>query len=203
MNQITAYEGKTFTVELTSMLGSTLYGWCLESLPESIILVSSELVASSPAGAIAPVTHRFNFGVISEPEELELSINFVLTSVIDVKDIKENISIKVLVIPANDDANSSESFVKYSDNKAEYNPLVAYGFPLANAKTPFFSEAAQAQIPYGFPYGANAEDAIMKYGYPCAVQTDAFVKYGYPCAVQTDTLLKYGYPCGVNDATNK
>lgn len=195
MNQITAYEGKTFTVELTSMLGSTLYGWCLEKLPESIILVSSELVASSPAGAIAPVTHKFNFGVISEPEELELSIDFIMTSVINVKDIKEKISINVLVIPSNNDTSSSESFVKYSENKAEYNPLVAYGFPLVaygfppvNACTPSLAEAAQVQNIYGFPY-MTTEDTVMKYGYPCAAQTDIFVKYGYPC--------------GVNDATKK
>lgn len=226
MDQITAYEGKTFTVELTSMLGSTLYGWCLEKLPESIILVSSDLVASAPAGVIAPVIHKFDFGVISEPEELEISIDFVLTSVIDVKDIKERISINVLVIPSNNDANSSESFVKYSENKAEYNPHVAYGFPQNTPffppttpffpkTTPFFPKVTQAQIPYGFPY-TNAEDSVIKYGYPCASAEDPVLKYGYPCDTgypvlvygvpypnTEDTVLKYGYPCGANDAALK
>lgn len=229
MDQITAYEGRTFTVELYSMLGSTLYGWCLEKLPENIILISSEVIPTNYDNGIIPVVVQiFNFGVLSAPAGPPLSIDFVLTSVIDVKDIKDRISIKVITIPSNDEENSSDNFVKYSDNKAVYNPVNTPFFPKADqaVNTPFFPKAGQTAIPYGFPkvdwpkYPAMAyayprttcPEIVLKYGYPCAVQNDPaqnceppymLEKYGYPCAVQNDTIVKYGYPCGVKDATNK
>ena len=191
--EMVVLQGKMFTIELQSMLGSTLYGWCLSELPKGIMLVETERIPTAPG--VAPVIQKFHFGV-SSTEEVKAEIVFVLASHMDFTDTKSEYRVNVTSIPG-----SSEEFVAYSDNLN------------ANALYGFVCDASKAALPYGFvrglgadnaqiPYGmVYTQDATMKYGYPCGMQ-DASMKYGYPCGVQ-DASMKYGYPCGMQDASMK
>lgn len=185
-------QGKTFTVELQSMFGSTNYGWCVSSMPEGVILVGAE---NQPAVyGRAPVIQRFYFGAVSG-DDPNLEIKFVLTCLTDLTKVENEYTAKVRIIPGD-----SEEFVSFSENAAK--AAIPYGFVYGG----------DSVVKYGYPFGA--EDTNLKYGYPCGVQ-DANLKYGYPCSMENagvvygyrcsaeDVNLKYGYSCGVQDANLK
>lgn len=178
--EMVVLQGKTFTIELQSMLGSTPYGWCLSELPQGIILIGEDRVPTAPG--IAPVMQKFYFGASSVEEE-NVEIVFSLVNCFDPTDKKSECKASIRII-----SSDSEEFVAYSDNA---NAL--YGFcDTANAAIPYGYASNQgvdnAQLPYGMVY---TQDASMKYGYPCGMR-DAAMKYGYPCGVQ-DASMKYGY----------
>ncbi len=184
--EMVVLQGKTFTIELQSMLGSTVYGWCLSELPKGIILESTDCVPTGYGAAVAPVLQRFCFGVASA-EETQAEIAFVMTNITDPSDTKSEYRVAITIIPSN-----SEDFVAYSDNATEL-----YGF---------ICDASKAQMPYGM---VCAQNVGLKYGYPCGVR-DAIVKYGYPYGAQ-DAAMKYGYmpvemygvPCSMSNTVLK
>lgn len=218
-------EGKTFSIELQSMLGSSGYGWCLAGLPEGIILLGEDRIAAGPA--VSPTLQKFHFGV-SSAEEAEGELTFVMACTFEPKRIEREYKVELSIIPCN-----TEDFVAYSENANQI-----YGFELnqTNSAIPYGVlppwERAQVQKPYGvfsgrnmddrfggqpvadyaFPdvkwsplvaygYPCGAQDAGMKYGYFCGAQ-DAGMKYGYFCGAQ-DAVMKYGYPCGAQSVSNE
>ncbi len=199
-HEMVVLEGKVFTVELQSMLGSTAYGWCLASLPEGIILENIEIVHTSPG--ISPVIQRFYFGV-SSAKAVEAELTFVLACTFQPDEIAKEEKISLTIIPHN-----SDEYVTFNENLRQKESANA-----ANAVIPygvqFSREAAQAQMPYGMVYNQNFLNGgapilmygveppafpRMKYGYPCGVQ-DANMKYGYFCKQDEPFIAKYGYPC--------
>lgn len=222
-------EGKTFSIELQSMLGSSGYGWCLAGLPKGIILEGEERVATGPA--VSPTLQKFYFGV-SSAEEAEGELTFVMACTFEPKRIEREYKVELSIIPSN-----SEDFVAYSEN---VNELYGFEFNQAsrcntmNSAIPYGVlppwERAQVQKPYGVFSGRNMDDRfsgqpvtdyvfpgkwspLVAYGVPqpkLPVATEyglpqpAFpcTDYGYPCGVQ-DAVMKYGYPCGAQSATNE
>lgn len=201
-------EGKVFTVELQSMLGSTAYGWCLAGLPEGIILENIEIVHT--ASRMSPVIQRFYFGV-SSAKTAEAELTFVLACTFQPDEIAKEEKISLTIIPHNSDeyvAFNENLRQKESENAA--NAVIPYGVQ-------FSREAAQAQMPYGMIYNQNALNGgapvlmygveppafpRMEYGFPNAEpfrNNNSCMAYGYP----QDTFMKYGYPCGVQDANMK
>ena len=196
-NEMVVLQGKAFTIELQSMLGSTNYGWCLTGLPQGIALLSTE---TEPAGrGIAATVQRFWFGAVSETAE-KAEIEFTLIKLADMSATEQKHIVAVTVVPSD-----SEEFAPYSENSevmfdAVRNAAIPYGYVLGD----------QEALKYGYPCGA--QDAALKYGYPCGEQ-DAAVKYGYPCGAQDavmnfsvsenppEPILAYGYPCGDGNGT--
>ncbi|MBO4291853.1 MAG: hypothetical protein J5898_08095, partial [Lachnospiraceae bacterium] len=198
-NEMVVLQGKAFTIELQSMLGSTNYGWCLTGLPQGIALLSTE---TEPAGrGIAATVQRFWFGAVSETAE-KAEIEFTLIKLADMSATEQKHIVAVTVVPSD-----SEEFAPYSENSevmsdAVRNAAIPYGYVLGDQealKYGYPCGAQDAALKYGYPCGA--QDAALKYGYPCGAQ-DAALKYGYPCGAQ-DAALKYGYPCGAQDAALK
>ncbi len=193
--EMVVLEGKVFTIDLQSMLGSTAYGWCLSGLPEGIILESIEIIRDS--SGISPVTQRFYFGV-SSAKNPQAELSFVLACVFQPEEIAKEEKISLTIIPHN-----SNEYITYNEQirqkEAENvaNCIIPYGVNMSR-------EAAQTQMVYGInscALYAYPPDAALKYGYPCSVQ-DAALKYGYPCSVQ-DAALKYGYPYSAQNAALK
>lgn len=216
-------EGKTFSIELQSMIGSSGYGWCLSGLPKGIILEGEEKIATGPA--VSPTLQKFHFGV-SSAEEAEGEITFVMACTFEPTRIEREYKVELSIIPCN-----SEDFVAYSEN---VNELYGFEFNQANRCTTTNSaipygvlppwEQAQVQKPYGLPqmrvplvteYGLpQPMYPCTDYGYPCGLQDayadyanncerqDAGMKYGYFCGAQ-DAGMKYGYFCGNQDAGMK
>lgn len=214
--EMVVLEGKVFTVDLQSMLGSTSYGWCLAGLPEGIILEGIQVIRTAPG--IAPVIQRFHFGV-SSAKAVEAELTFVLACSFQPEEIAKEEKISLTIIPHN-----SDEYITYNENlrqkEAENsaNAIIPYGVQ-------FTREAAQAQLPYGMIYNQNAFNndfspmvmyGVKSPGFPyteCGLpgtdaepfirnsnaRPDARMAYGYP----QDTLMKYGYPCGVQDAGMK
>lgn len=185
-------QGKTFFVELQSMLGSTNYGWCVKSMPKEIILMGMDNIPVRSGRG--PIIQRFYFGAASA-EELNVEIDFALTCFSDLTDVSDEFKANIRIMPS-----ESEEFTDYSENDPKLAPF--YGIIYAGGKglgggCP--SNGQEAAVKYGYPCGT--QDALMKYGYPCGTQ-DALMKYGYPCGTQ-DALMKYGYPCGAQDALMK
>lgn len=178
----TVLQGKIFTVELRSMLGSSNYGWCMTSMPEELILMGAENVPA-PRG-IGPNLQRFYFGAVSA-ENCNVEIRFSLTCWSDLNKISQDYEAKVRIIPYDTD-----EFVSYSENQEDVSlAAMPYGYIYSTNQN----------LLYGYPCGE--QEAVMKYGYPCGVR-EAGMKYGYPCAEQ-EAVMKYGYPCGVQDTVMK
>lgn len=189
MNEsITAYQGKSFCVNLESHLGSTNYGWCLISMPKGIILAGQ---ANDPVDGLSLVTQKFFFIAVEAPKKQPVEIEFGLCCLTQVASelspfkYEERVVVHVQVVPSN--GVEGRRFVKYNENEAHYAghnadllaalkygypPLLKYGYPCVE------NECVTEK--YGFP-------PIVKYGYP------PLVKYGYP------PTLKYGYPGSTND----
>lgn len=165
METIIAYEGKSFTVTLQSMLGSTLYGWCLKSMPEGVVLTGTDIQPLTTGMQIKPVNQLFNFAVSEVKEQFEVELEFILCSLINVKEVADSVKIKVSLVPADE---AQDKFVEYSENGATYNSIIPYGV--------FNSECNEK---YGYPCGAN--DAAMKYGYPCGVQSAMAYGINWTC----------------------
>ncbi len=211
--EMVVLEGKVFTVDLQSMLGSTAYGWCLAGLPDGIILEGIEMIPT--AQGVAPVIQRFYFGV-SSVKAPEAELTFVLACTFQPDEIAKEEKISLTIIPHN-----SDEYVSYNENLRQKeagnaaNAVIPYGVQ-------FSREAAQAQMPYGMIYNQNLSGSkapMLMYGvkpptFPCTEygfpskeaepfkNGDSCMAYGYPCGAQ-DTMMKYGYPCGVQDANMK
>ena len=189
--ELTVLQGKIFSVELQSMLGSTNYGWCITKKPDSLIFTGSSNIKVRPG--IAPVIQKFDFGAVSA-EPINTEIEFAMVCLSDIRKISERFTVKVRVVPYD-----SGEFVDYSENAT--NPAIPYGFIYSSPeiKYGYPCEIEDANLKYGYP--CNIQNPGLKYGYPCGVE-DANLKYGYPCNIQNPGL-KYGYPCGVEDANLK
>ncbi|MDE5910473.1 MAG: hypothetical protein K2H52_17355 [Lachnospiraceae bacterium] len=206
-------EGKTFSIELQSMLGSSGYGWCLSGLPKGIILLGEDRIATGPA--VSSTLQKFYFGV-SSAEEAEGELTFAMACTFEPTRVEREYKVALSIIPSN-----SDEFVSYSENANEL-----YGFAGNQANA---CNTMNSAIPYGvlppwerapkFPlvtaYGLPQPTiSCMDYGYPCGVQDawvdytnnggaqDAGMKYGYFCGVQ-DAVMKYGYPCGMQSVINE
>ena len=206
-NEMVVLQGKKFTVELQSMLGSSGFGWSLTGLSKGIALLDTTMSPSTYARMVAPVIQKFEFVAIAAPED-KAEIEFTMISFATMEVSKQKHTVMVKVIPSD-----SEEFVKLSENcepmfRDVCNSMPPYGFPspkevqdsVVNAMYGYNCGTFNPLVLYGFP--AN-QDVTLKYGYPCGVQDAVNVKYGYPCANnQQDPVVKYGYPCGVQDAVN-
>ena len=131
-HEMVVLEGKVFTVELQSMLGSTAYGWCLASLPEGIILENIEIVHTSPG--ISPVIQRFYFGV-SSAKAVEAELTFVLACTFQPDEIAKEEKISLTIIPHN-----SDEYVTFNENLRQKES----------------ANAANAVIPYGVQFSREA-----------------------------------------------
>ena len=204
-NEMVVLQGKKFTVELQSMLGSSGFGWSLTGLSKGIALLDTTMSPSTYARMVAPVIQKFEFVAIAAPED-KAEIEFTMISFATMEVSKQKHTVMVKVIPSD-----SEEFVKLSENcepmfRDVCNSMPPYGFPspkevqdsVVNAMYGYNCGTFNPLVLYGFP--AN-QDVTLKYGYPCGVQDAVNVKYGYPCGDQ-DVLVKYGYPCGAQDAVN-
>ena len=205
-NEMVVLQGKRFTVELQSMLGSSGFGWSLTGLSKGIALLNTTTTPSTFARMVAPVIQKFEFVAVAAPED-KAEIEFTMISFATMEVSKQKHTVLVKVIPSD-----SEEFVKLSENSEPMfrdvcNSMPPYGFPspkevqdsVVNAMYGYNCGPFNPLVLYGFP-GAN-QDVTLKYGYPCGLQDAVNVKYGYPCANQ-DVVVKYGYPCGLQDAVN-
>lgn len=177
LQAIRAYQGRMFKVTLESQLSSTNYGWCLESLPQGVVLVYQENIPIP--GSFCGMHQVFCFMPISG-DKMEVELNFVLLCLHDPLrqyESSKKVKIKVIVIPV-DENTDAEQFVQYSENAAFYGNNGGFAAPVAGS-------CACTNVKYGYPllkYG-YFEAPCVKYGYP-----DPCVKYGYPACE------KYGYP---------
>lgn len=202
---IKAYQGKSFSVTLRSMIGSTNYGWCLTTLPSCFVLAGQVNTPTAPG--VAPVDQIFYFLTVGEPEEGErANLCFGLYNLSHIAypfAPEEMVEIAVQVVPCNEDETSSP-FVKYSENAAFYNGMdsnlcanLMYGYPCAastNLKYGYPDCETEPVLKYGYPCSESM--ANLKYGYPC--MANANYKYGYPgCFKDEKIIVKYGYPCEV------
>lgn len=192
--EMVVLQGKTFSIDLQSMLGSTNYGWALTCLPQGIALLRTELSWVNPR--IGPTIQRFWFGAVSVTKDKE-EIEFTMLKLSDMTPTDKKLSVLVKVIPSD-----SEEFVKLNEKGESmfadvFNAIPPYGFP-----SPKEVQDSIVNVKYGYPCGDNPY--IIKYGYPCGVQDTVNVKYGYPCGDNpiNPVIGKYGYPCGTQDAVN-
>ena len=188
-------QGKTFVVELQSMRGSTGYSWCLSGLPEELVLVGTEHIATGQG--IAAAIERFYFGVVSA-QHLNVEINFILAAPWKLAEVADTFTAKVRIVPSD-----AADFASYDANTPFINTPFFNGGDAANVnyKYGYPCEAANVNYIYGYPCGAA--DAVLKYGYPCGAADNTAVKYGYPCGAADNAAVKYGYPCGAADAVMK
>lgn len=205
---IVVSQGKSFTVELQSMFGSSPYGWCLSTLPKGIILLGTEIVEVPSSYQVGPVIQKFYFAAVSD--DLAMTVEFVLAAAFCPRDIKDTYTVEVQVVPEN-----PQQFVPYSENgltnmKYGYQcecqdpkPVTDYGFISQESNpVPYYGYITPRQenyvpIKYGYPCEEQNNIQPLKYGYPCG--EEPILKYGYPCG--EEPTLKYGYPCGYNDAS--
>ena len=101
-------QGKSFSIDLQSMLGSTCWGWCLTRLPQGIALIGMETIPT--AAGVAPVIQRFWFGALSAVKD-KAEIGFTLINLSDMTSAKQKVDVNVTVIPKD-----SEDFAKFSEN---------------------------------------------------------------------------------------
>lgn len=187
-NSIKAYQGKSFSVTLQSMIGSTNYGWCLMSLPACVVLAGQSNDPVAPG--IAPVNQVFYFLVSGTPsKEDKVELDFGLFCLSNAKSGPEE-SVTVTVEILEEEEAVESSFVKYSENTAFYAPdqvqqdlqaNLMYGYPCSGDEC--------ASLKYGYP-----SIPAYKYGYPCSNNECASLKYGYPSCDTECANLKYGYP---------
>ena len=173
-NEMVVLQGKVFSVELQSMLGSTLYGWSLTGIPQGIALLGTETSRTAPG--VAPVIQRFWFGAYAATKDKAV-IDFTVVNVSDVAATEKKHTVTVKVIPSD-----SEEFAKLSENS---NAMV--------------SDVCNSMQPYGYPLGGSnsINSILMAYGYPYRKP-----KVGDLCACG-DAIVKYGYPCETNDVNFK
>lgn len=145
-NSIKAYQGKSFSVTLQSMIGSTNYGWCLMSLPACVVLAGQSNDPVAPG--IAPVNQVFYFLVSGAPsKEDRVELDFGLFCLSNAKSgPEESVTVTVEIESLEEIEAVESSFVKYSENTAFYAPDQA-------------QQGLQANLMYGYP-------SVVKYGYP-------------------------------------
>lgn len=171
VQEMVAYEGKVFQVDLQSMLGSSPYGWALSKLPEGIVLEGVETIRQTSGFAIAPVIQRFYLGVTAV-KEYNVQLEFLLLCSFAPKQIADSCTITLRIVPEN-----ANQFAAYSDNAAVQGVNIPSG---ANAI------AQNVNVEYGYPCAAT--NAALAYGYPCTL------KYGYACASSPSPATDYGLP---------
>lgn len=210
--EMVVLQGKSFSIELQSMIGSTLYGWSLTGLPQGIALLSTENIPTT--GGVAPIIQRFWFGAYAVAKD-KAEISFMLVNYSNPTPTDKKYTVSVKVIPSD-----SEEFAKFSENsdgmvRDACGPIMPYGYALdtldANQIYGYLCTKRDVGVKYGFPdtqnmnykygYPCDVQNIVHKYGYPCGAQ-DAALKYGFPCDSQY-LNHKYGYPCGVQDANFK
>lgn len=206
-------QGKLLEVDLESMYGSSAFGWCLSALPKELILLRENIVPIKPG--IAPVLHKFYFGVMSA-ENINVEINFVLAAFHELPYVADTFTAKVRIVPSDaakfvsDGQFKTDSTPSFrSGNEQSYNRMDMandsrpYGYPYVSLDTPFFPAKKKKKTKNKRKHSSDVTNNVRAYGYPCMAsdETDGRL-YGYPCGVQ-DAALKYGYSCGVQDAVLK
>ena len=68
-NEMVVFQGKSFSVGLQSMLGSTAYGWCLTGLPKGVVLLGIDTEKVPSSATVAPVIQKFWFVAVSETDK--------------------------------------------------------------------------------------------------------------------------------------
>ena len=171
-------QGKSFSIDLQSMLGSTCWGWCLTRLPQGIALIGMETIPT--AAGVAPVIQRFWFGALSAVKD-KAEIGFTLINLSDMTSAKQKVDVNVTVIPKD-----SEDFAKFSENCDDAvdpvcNSAMPYGVVLGNRSVAFKYGYPNQNMKYGYP------DINLKYGFPRG-DAKPVVAYGFP-------RVKYGFIC--------
>lgn len=181
---------KVFTVTLESQVASTNYGWCLESLPEGIVLAGQSNVAVNRSR----VNQVFYFIPISVQKDVEIRFVLLCLHAPLKKEGKKEVVIRVSVNDYNEKA-AGEQFVKYSENAAFYSEC-------DDSYTLFAGSCACTNVKYGFPVATDygfLQNPAVKYGFPADIcvaygfPVNPCMKYGFP----VDPCVKYGFP--VND----
>ena len=134
-----ALQGKIFTVDLQSMMGSTNYGWCLTTMPSTLILMATETIPSNNMG---PVIQRFYFGAVSS-QPIESDIHFAMICWSDLTQIIGSHTVHLRIVPS-----ENANFMPYSENAGNtcgYTPGLKYGFPCEQAAM------ANGTMLYGYP----------------------------------------------------
>lgn len=204
-NEMVVFQGKSFSVGLQSMLGSTAYGWCLTGLPKGVVLLGIDTEKVPSSATVAPVIQKFWFVAVSETDK-KAEIEFTMINFTSLSETEQKHNVSISVVPSD-----SDEFAKYSENndvmlRSIGNAAIPYGYVLGAqeplVKYGYACDAGDtAALKYGYPCGVqDGANINVKYGYACDVSDTAALKYGYPCGVQ-DATLKYGYPCGVEDAS--
>ncbi len=185
---INVKRGEMFTVTLQSMIGSTNYGWSLTSMPAGVYLFAQ---CNEPVGrGIGQVNQVFHFLAIT-PANGIMNIEFKLLCLSDPDKVEKELSIGVFVTTGEDNANSLDGFVRYSENSAVYEEnskkilpsvIALYGVPSAKGYDTCTCDSDDCcTLKYGYPALKYGYPPVVKYGYPA-------LKYGYP------PIVKYGYP---------
>ncbi len=211
VQEMVAYEGKVFQVNLQSMLGSSPYGWALSNLPEGIVLEAVETSRLAAENTIGPVVQSFYLGVTAV-KEYNVKLTFLLLCSFAPKKVIDSCTVNLRIVPEN-----ANQFATYSDNAVAEDPAV-------NAR----NAADPIQIKYGFP--CVMQDSALMYGFNCAqpaaVAVDyglvdssagdvansampygyissAVHKYGYPCVMQSDSLYGMSFNCVNNNQSQE
>ncbi len=115
-NKLVVLQGKVFSVDLVSYLGSTNYGWCLSKLPEGIWLVGYEDTCTGRG--YSTTLQQFYFCAVKEPEDEPCVIGFKLACLSNLEEVSQEYSVEVTVVPSN-----SEKFAQvsaYQDVSVKY-----------------------------------------------------------------------------------
>lgn len=171
VQEMVAYEGKVFQVNLQSMLGSSPYGWALSNLPEGIVLEAVETSQLAAGNTIGPVVQSFYLGVTAV-KEYNVKLTFLLLCSFEPKKIVDSCTVNLRIVPEN-----ANQFATYSDNAA-----ASTGSAMNNTDP--------IQTKYGFP--CVMQDSALMYGFNCA-QPQAVTGRG--AGDDQNTHVAYGMPC--------
>ena len=96
-NEMVVFQGKSFSVGLQSMLGSTAYGWCLTGLPKGVVLLNIETEKVQSPNTVAPIIQKFWFVAVSETDKkAEIEFTMMNFTNLSATDQKHNVSISVV-----------------------------------------------------------------------------------------------------------
>ncbi len=228
VQEMVAYEGKVFQVNLQSMLGSSPYGWALSSLPEGIVLESVETSRLPGQATVRPVVQSFYFGIVAV-KTFNVKLEFVLLCSFEPKKIVDSCTVNLRIVPED-----ASQFVTYSDNAqaAVPNTQLEYGFPCATQDSALYGfnctqppvvrrgddqkdDDENIKVAYGFPCTCAVPTTALDYGLPDTTagrnannaMPYGFVnapthKYGYPCVMQNNLLYGMSFDC-VNSIQNQ
>ena len=144
--QITAFEKKVFQITLQSNFGSTQYLWALKSLPNDIILLRAE-DTKVPKTTILYQTFYFT---VSPTKEYQKQMDFILVNISNPLDIVDSCTVKIQVVPTND-----QEFISINESST---PFFSYAINPMITPMKDMSEVSKAAIPYGFIYPNPTSD---------------------------------------------